>query len=306
MKNRITPYGSEGRWRPRTAIDYAGHPIFSRRARWRQELHRVIFGHLTRAGKLFDLLLILAILVSVAVVMIESVVTVRTEHGPALRAAEWGFTVLFTLEYLARLVSAQSAARYARSFFGVVDLLAILPTYISLLLPGGQALAVIRILRVVRVFRVLKLAQFIGGELLLIRALRSSAYKIAVFLVAVLTIVVVVGSVMYLIEGPTHGFRSIPIGVYWAIVTVTTVGFGDITPQTATGQIPAAVPMILGYAIIAVPTGIVTAEITVGKGRAPEEEPPTARACANCESLEDDPEASYCRRCGAALPVREA
>jgi voltage-gated potassium channel len=296
----------------RPAIDYENHPVFRLRPRWRRELHRIIFGHLTPAGKLFDVILIAVILVSVAVVMIESVETVRLRRGPALRTAEWVFTILFTLEYILRLVSAESAPRYARSALGLVDLLAVLPTYVSLLVPGGQAFTVIRILRVMRVFRVLKLAQFVGGEQLLIRALRASSYKIVVFLVAVLTVVVIVGSVMYFIEGPRRGFTSIPVGVYWAIVTLTTVGFGDITPQTSFGQVLAAMLMILGYAIIAVPTGIVTVEMAAVGERsvkltrdAPRESDRSSerRVCLGCAADGHDEDAIHCKFCGLDLPA---
>ena len=209
------------------------------------------------------------------------------------------FTVLFTVEYVLRLTAAERAGQYARSFFGIIDLLAVLPNFVGLLIPGGQALAVIRLLRVLRVFRVLKLAQFVGGERLLINALRSSAYKVAVFIVAVLVVVTLVGAAMYVIEGAASGFSSIPRGVYWAIVTVTTVGFGDITPQTTVGQMLAALLMILGYGVIAVPTGIVTAEITGGRDarmRAAME-----RMCLRCASSGHDPDARHCKHCGTEL-----
>jgi voltage-gated potassium channel len=296
----------------RPAIDYDNHPVFRARPKWRCELHRIIFGHLTPAGKLFDIILIAMILVSVAVVMIESVASVRLRYGSALRTAEWVFTLLFTLEYATRLASAESAPRYARTVLGLIDLLAILPTYLSLLVPGGQAFTVIRILRVMRVFRVLKLAQFVGGEQLLIRALRASSYKIVVFLIAVVTVVVIVGSFMYFIEGPEQGFTSIPVGVYWAIVTLTTVGFGDITPQTAFGQVLAAMLMILGYAIIAVPTGIVTVEMAAAGQRpvslSPNEPrepgpPGERRVCLGCAAEGHDADATHCKFCGVGLPA---
>lgn len=299
-----------GRRKIRPAIDYEAHPVFSARPRWRCELHRVIFGHLTPAGKLFDIILIAVILISVVVVMIESVEAARTRHGTALRAAERVFTILFTIEYVTRLVAAERAARYARSPLGLIDLLAILPTYVSLLVPGGQAFTVIRILRVMRVFRVLKLAQFIGGEQLIIRALRASAYKIVVFLIAVVTIVVVVGAIMYFMEGPERGFTSIPLGVYWAIVTLTTVGFGDITPQTPAGQVLAAMLMILGYAIIAVPTGIVTVEmasagqrlVLAGEQKGVARSRGEGRICPGCGADGHDNDATHCKFCGVDLP----
>lgn len=263
----------------------------------RRTLHRIIFGHETPGGKLFDVVLIVAILASVAAVMLESVEPIRTRHGLQLRFAEWVFTALFTLEYGVRLIAARSASRYARSFFGIVDLMAILPTYLSLLIPGGQAFAVIRVLRVLRVFRVLKLAQFVGTEQYLLRAMQASARKIVVFVIAVMSIVVVVGALMYFVEGPASGFTSIPVGVYWAIVTLTTVGFGDITPQTGLGQAVAALVMILGYGIIAVPTGIVTAEMVQSARRSSVSRP----VCAGCGEREHDADAAFCKRCGSEL-----
>ncbi|WP_420441072.1 ion transporter [Candidatus Palauibacter sp.] len=298
-KNRTMSYVPSRREPERPAIDYENHPVFSTRPRWRCEAHRIIFGNLTRAGRLFDLILIGVILASVVVVMLESVQDFDVRARGLLWTLEWVFTVLFTIEYAFRLISAERSGGYARSFFGIVDLLAVLPNFVGLLIPGGQALAVIRVLRVLRVFRVLKLAQFVGGERLLISALRSSAYKIAVFIVAVLVVVTVVGAAMYVIEGAEAGFSSIPRGVYWAIVTVTTVGFGDITPQTPAGQMLAALLMILGYGVIAVPTGIVTAEIT-GRGanlRAAAME----RMCLRCASPGHDADARHCKHCGTEL-----
>ena len=259
---------------------------------------RIIFGNLTRAGRLFDLVLIGVILASVVVVMLESVRGFDMHVHDLLWTLEWVFTVLFTIEYALRLTAAERARQYARSFFGIVDLLAVLPNFVGLLIPGGQALAVIRLLRVLRVFRVLKLAQFVGGERLLIHALRSSAYKIAVFIVAVLVVVTLVGAAMYVIEGEEAGFSSIPRGVYWAIVTVTTVGFGDITPQSPLGQMLAALLMILGYGVIAVPTGIVTAEIT---GRDANLRAAMERLCLRCASPGHDEDARHCKRCGGEL-----
>ena len=227
----------------------------------RKRTYAVIFEHDTPAGRAFDVLLIAAILASVLVVMMESVATLRASHGALLRSLEWAFTIVFTIEYALRLWCVERPVRYARSFLGIIDLLAVVPTYISLLAPGGQVLTVVRILRVLRVFRILKLTQYVGEARLLGRALRAARYKITVFVMTVLTIVVIVGSLMYLIEGPAAGFTSIPRGVYWGIVTLTTVGFGDITPQTPLGQALASVVMIMGYGIIAVPTGIITVEL---------------------------------------------
>jgi len=256
----------------------------------------VVFGHETPAGKAFDVVLIVAIVASVLVVMLESVQEYRLAYGPQLRMAEWVFTGLFTLEYVTRLWCAERAWRYARSFFGVVDLLAILPTYLSLVIPGGQALLSVRALRLLRVFRVLKLGQYVSEAALLMRAMRQSRQKIAVFVLAVLTLVVIFGSLMYLIEGRENGFTSIPRSVYWAIVTLTTVGYGDIAPRTNLGQALAAVIMIMGYAIIAVPTGIVTVELGQAVRRARAE-----RACPSCGLTDHDADARCCKSCGASL-----
>jgi voltage-gated potassium channel len=216
------------------------------------------------------------------------------------RRAEWAFTIGFTIEYVLRLWSAPRAIGYARSFYGVVDLMAIVPTYLTLFIPGGQALATVRALRILRVFRVLKLAHFVSEGNVLMRALVASRHKITVFIAAVLTLVVTLGSMMYLIEGSSSGFTSIPKGVYWAIVTLTTVGYGDIAPQSSLGQVLAAVVMILGYAIIAVPTGIVTVEIGEASRRAARERE-QARACPECGLAGHDDDALHCKRCGVAI-----
>jgi voltage-gated potassium channel len=262
----------------------------------RARLHEVIFEADTPEGKLFDLLLLVAIVSSVVVVMLDSVASVRARAGPTLRALEWGFTILFTIEYLLRLGSVRQPLRYARSGFGVIDLLAILPTYLSVLLPGAQSLLVIRLLRLLRVFRVLKLAEYLRESRTLILALRASGRKIAVFLLTVLTIVVVVGTLMYVIEGERHGFTSIPLSIYWAIVTVTTVGYGDVAPATTLGRALAVVLMLTGYAILAVPTGIVTVELTRASAQ-----PVSTRACPACGVGGHEHDAVYCRRCGTKL-----
>ena len=263
---------------------------------WRERGHVVIFESDTPAGKAFDVALILAILLSIAVVMLESVEGIRATHGPALRNAEWAFTLLFTLEYLLRLACVRRPVRYAGSFFGIVDLFSILPTYVSVLIPGAQALLVIRTLRILRVFRVLKLVNYVTESEALLRALHASRRKIAVFVVAVFSLVVIFGSLMYLIEGPEHGFTSIPRGLYWAIVTMTTVGYGDISPQTNLGQAIAACIMVLGYGIIAVPTGIVTAELT---SAAPKDV--SGQACPHCGAGGHRFDAVYCRLCATEL-----
>lgn len=267
---------------------------------WRGKVYEVIFLHDTPAGKTFDVALIAAIVISVAVVMVDSVESISASYGTAFRAAEWVFTILFSVEYLLRLFSVRKASKYAFSFFGVVDLLAVLPTYLSLLIPGGQYLIVIRILRVLRVFRVLKLAQYVGEARTLGAALRASRYKITVFLFTVLTIVVVVGSMMFLLEGPEAGFTSIPRGVYWAIVTLTTVGYGDIHPITPIGQFLASLVMIMGYGIIAVPTGIVTVELAHQARRG---FPPAV--CPSCGANDHEGDARHCKGCGARLEKPE-
>lgn len=267
----------------------------------RHRLYTVIFEHDTPAGRAFDLALIITILLSVAAVMLDSVAWISQRFGPWLVGLEWVFTALFTIEYGLRLYSAPRPLRYAFSFFGLVDFLAILPSYLSLLFPGSRFLLTIRVVRVLRIFRVLKLVQFVGEANVLAAALRRSRHKITVFVVTVLSVVVVVGSLMYLIEGPKAGFTSIPTSIYWAIVTLTTVGYGDIAPQTALGQTLAAFLMITGYGIIAVPTGIVTVEL----GRASTAIAAAAaaqRLCPDCGRGGHDADAAHCKHCGARLP----
>jgi voltage-gated potassium channel len=262
----------------------------------RARLHEIIFEADTKGGRLFDLVLIWSILLSVLAVMLDSVNSINRVHGIFLYRLEWFFTILFTIEYLMRLSCIGRPLRYARSFFGLVDLIAIVPTYLSLLLPGSQYLLVIRILRVLRIFRVLKLAQYIHEANILIRALRGSSRKIAVFFSVILTLVVIFGSVMYLAEGEAHGFTSIPRSIYWAIVTMTTVGYGDISPKTAYGQAIASIVMLMGFAIIAVPTGIVASEMSmVQRGRV------STQACPQCSSEGHEEGAKFCKNCGAKL-----
>lgn len=283
------------------------------RSAWRRKLHWVIFGTETPAGRLFDIILLCAILLSVGAVMLESVASIRRDWGPWLRAVEWGFTGLFTIEYFLRILSVRHARKYIFSFMGIVDLLAILPTYISLFTAGGQYLMVIRTIRLLRVFRILKLARMIREAEILANALMASRHKIIVFLGSIVTITLIMGTIMYLIEGEENGFTSIPRSIYWAIVTLTTVGYGDIAPKTVLGQTMASIIMILGYSIIAVPTGIVTAEIThqslVDRQRHREEEArhpgrvPPPNHCATCgDSLPHlDREMAYCPWCGNPL-----
>jgi voltage-gated potassium channel len=260
------------------------------------KLHEIIFEADTPAGKAFDLALLAAIVISVVAVLLESVASIDAAYGEVLRAVEWGFTLLFTVEYILRLYCVGKPWRYATSFFGVVDLLAILPTYLSLFFAGTQSLIVIRALRLLRVFRVLKLVHFVGAERMLRTALRASLRKVIVFLGAVLTLVLIIGSVMYLVEGGKHGFTNIPVSIYWAIVTMTTVGYGDIAPQTVLGRLLASLVMILGYGIIAVPTGIVTVELA--KGRV---DTVSTQVCPQCAAEGHDPDANYCKYCGARL-----
>jgi voltage-gated potassium channel len=262
----------------------------------RNILHEIIFEADTPAGKWFDVLLILSILASVTVVMADSIGAVRISHGRFLMAAEWFFTILFSLEYILRLVSVRSPLKYASSFYGVVDFIAIIPTYLSLVFPATKYFMVIRTLRILRVFRVLKLIQYLKEANLLMRALATSRRKITVFLFAVLTMVTIFGSLMYVIEGEANGFTSIPTSIYWAIVTMTTVGYGDISPQTGPGQALASLIMILGYSIIAVPTGIVTVQIgqAMAKGT-------SSQACPGCGREGHDPDAVYCKYCGEKI-----
>ncbi len=264
----------------------------------RARLHEIIFEADTPAGKAFDVALLLAISLSVAAVMLESVAPIRLRWGRALYVVEWFFTILFTVEYLLRLSCVLRPWRYARSFFGIVDLLAVLPTYLSLVIVGAQSLLVIRVIRLLRIFRIFKLTRYLGEARTLTFALRASRHKIVVFLGGVLSLVTILGAMMYLIEGPESGFTSIPRGVYWAIVTMTTVGYGDIAPQTVLGQALAAFVMILGYAIIAVPTGIVSAELVQAARR---QVSGTTQACPGCGAEGHDQDASHCKHCGAAL-----
>ncbi len=261
----------------------------------RERLGVIIFEADTPAGRAFDLLLLVAILTSVLLVMLDSVASYQTRYGGLFRALEWGFTLLFTLEYAARIYSAKERWRYLRSFYGLVDLLAILPTYLALIFTGAQYFLVIRALRLLRIFRVLKLVHFLGEANVLMGALRASRAKITVFLIAVVSLVVVIGSLMYLVEGPQNGYTNIPTSVYWAIVTLTTVGYGDISPKTPLGQFLASVVMIVGYGVIAVPTGIVTSELTRAAWG------DRTRACPKCSRSGHDPDALHCKHCGAAL-----
>ncbi|MHC5064031.1 MAG: ion transporter [Planctomycetota bacterium] len=263
----------------------------SARERW----HEIIFEADTPAGKLFDVILLIAILLSVTAVILESVVSVRETYGTALAGIEWFFTGLFTVEYLLRLWVVRSRLGYVFSFFGIIDFLAVLPTYLALFIVGAQSFLVLRILRLLRIFRVLKLARFLAEANVLSEALRASRHKITVFVGGVLCAVVIMGALMYLIEGPASGFTSIPTAMYWAVVTMTTVGYGDVTPESPLGQVVSAMLMILGYGIIAVPTGIVSAELVKVTPRV------STQVCKDCSREGHDPDASHCKWCGSEL-----
>jgi len=264
---------------------------------WRRIAYEIIFESETPAGRWFDILLIVSILLNVGVILLDSVSSLRAEYGPVLYAVAWLFTILFTLEYVVRLLCVADPVRYALSFFGIVDFLAIFPAYLSLALIGSRYLSVIRVLRVLRIFHILHLPHFTQEATALGGSLYASRRKILVFLLAVMTLVVIIGALMYLIEGEQHGFTSIPVSIYWTIVTLTTVGYGDISPKTGLGQCLASLVMILGYSIIAVPTGIVTVEWAQNHTAHTQ----TPRACANCGALEHRNDARFCRLCGEKL-----
>jgi len=266
----------------------------------RARLFEIIFESDTPAGRRFDKALIVVILLSILVVVLESVPSIGARYAATMHVLEWGFTLLFTAEYIARLACVRRPLRYATSFFGVVDLVSVLPTYVSLLVPGSAVLLDIRILRLLRVFRIFKLTLYVEEYTRLGHALAASRRKIMVFLSVVLMAIVVLGTLMYVVEGPENGFTSIPMAMYWATVTMTTVGYGDITPHTHLGKAIASCMMLLGWGILAVPTGIVTAEMTSQRlGRRGPRTP--ERGCPGCGSTGHDPRARFCKECGAAL-----
>lgn len=267
-----------------------------RNPNWKERLHTVIFEADTSGGKAFDVALLWAIVLSVAAVLAESVSSVRASYGEVLHVVELVFTGVFTIEYMLRLFAVKRPWKYVFSFYGLVDLLSILPTFVELLLPGAASLRVVRMLRLLRVFRVLKLVGFLREAQILKDALWSSRRKIAVFLSAVLVLVTLLGTIVYIVEDAEAGFTSIPRSIYWAIVTVTTVGYGDIAPQTVPGQMLASLMMILGYAIIAVPTGIVGAELA----KTPYVETNT-QSCPACGEEGHDDDATFCNHCGEKL-----
>lgn len=268
---------------------------------WRLRFYTVIFEADTNAGRLFDILLIIAILVSVGVVIIDSVSSLSGHHDALIDTLEWIFTLLFTVEYIARLSCVRKPLRYATSFFGIVDLLAVLPSYLTLFLPEAHMLLDVRILRLLRIFRIFKLASYVGEYRALATAIAASRRKIFIFLSIVLMLVLLMGTLMYVVEGPEHGYTSIPVAMYWAVVTMTTVGYGDIAPHTDFGRFIASIMMLLGWGIIAVPTGIVSSEMTARRFK----QETTTRTCHECLSEGHDADAHFCKDCGAQLPSYE-
>lgn len=264
---------------------------------WKQNWYRIIFESDTPAGRRFDIILLFAILGSLLVIMLETVPKLSERYSSIFMVLEWFFTILFSIEYIIRLRIVKRPWSYVSSFYGVIDLISVLPSYLAIVLGGAQYFMIIRSLRLLRVFRVLKMVRFIGEANVLGSALRASRHKIAVFLIAVVCINFIMGTVMYMVEGPEYGFTSIPISIYWCIVTLTTVGYGDISPATPLGQFIASVIMIMGYGVIAVPTGIVTSEIN----RSQNKEPSEKRTCSVCEKGGMAADAQYCQHCGEAL-----
>ena len=265
---------------------------------WRAKLHEIIYGTHTPAGKLFDIVLLVVILYSVVIVMLESVPRIDQQYHKFLNISEWIVTILFTIEYIIRIICIRKPSKYIFSFFGIIDLLSTIPKYLSFFLVGSQYLTAFRALRLLRVFRILKLVRFVGESNNLLRALRAARAKIFIFVFFVLIISVLLGTIMYLVEGPEHGFNSIPHSVYWTIVTLTTVGYGDISPETGIGQFIATFIMIIGYGIIAVPTGIVTVEYSKQKGKTGSG---AVLACINCNTTGHTEDAQYCYNCGAEM-----
>ncbi len=278
-------------------MDKTGFVIIPEKLRAR--LHTVIHEADTPAGKAFDLILLAVIILSIVLVTLESVASINNAYGYELYLVEWIITIAFTLEYIGRLLTVRRPMKYMLSFYGIIDLLATLPSYIDLIFPGLHFLIALRAVRLLRVFRILKLVHFVGASNLLVVALRKSRVKIMVFLFTVLVLCIIMGTIMYLVEGPENGYTNIPVSIYWTIVTLTTVGFGDITPHTPLGQVIASVIMILGYGIIAVPTGIVTSEFLSQEHNAKN----NTQACPDCGVNNHKDDANFCFHCGAALHI---
>lgn len=266
--------------------------------KWKSRLHQIIYEADTKEGKLFDVILILAIIFSIILVMLESVKTLDAKYHDFFNISEWVITILFSLEYILRIISVKKPKRYIFSFYGIIDFLSTVPKYLSLFIGGAHALVALRALRLLRVFRILKLVRFVGATDNLVKALKASRFKIFVFISAVFIICVIIGTIMYLIEGDQSGFTSIPTGIYWSIVTLTTVGYGDIAPQTTFGQLLASLVMILGYGIIAIPTGIVGVEMA--RDKMPKIHMNT-NSCPSCSTDKHYDDAKYCYKCGEKL-----
>lgn len=264
---------------------------------WQHKMHEVIYEADTFAGKFFDVGLLIIIILSISIVMLESVPSLHELYGDWFDKAEWFFTIIFTLEYIARLISIGKPVKYIFSFYGIIDFLSIIPTYLGLFIVGTNSLMVIRSLRLMRVFRILKLGNFLKESRVLVESLKASRHKIAVFLLSILTMVIILGTIMYLVETPESGFTSIPRSIYWAIVTLTTVGYGDIAPTSPLGQFIASIVMILGYAIIAVPTGIVTNELIKSDNK----KDLNTQACTSCSRDGHDTDSKFCKYCGEKL-----
>lgn len=263
-----------------------------------QAIFDVIFGYESRAGRWFDIALIVLILSSVTAVLADSVASIHSNYGGLIYRLEWAFTLIFTLEYFLRIYSTPNKRAYLFSFYGIIDLFSILPTYLAFLFPSAAYLLVIRIMRVLRIFRILKLFRYIGEANLLYAALLQARRKIFVFLFSVLVLIIIFGALMFVIEGPENGFTNIPVSIYWAIVTITTVGYGDIAPQTSLGQFVAAFAMICGYAIIAVPTGIIGAELMQQVQRSNQRNNSVSSICSGCKNTNHDLDARFCKYCG--------
>jgi voltage-gated potassium channel len=264
---------------------------------WRFRLHEVIYESNTPAGKAFDLSLLIAIFTSITVVMLDSVAGLHQRYGKIFYIAEWAFSVLFTIEYILRLVSIRKPFRYIFSFLGIIDLIALIPSYLGIFFAGAQSLLAFRALRLLRVFRIFKLGHFLTEIHFLQQAIKGSLRKIAIFLLTVLTITVILGSIMYLVEKKENGFSNIPESIYWAIVTITTVGYGDISPVTPLGKFVASIVMLIGYAIIAVPTGIITHDIAMAARKKKE----LPESCPGCSMEGHDSDALFCKHCGSSL-----